>query len=221
MELTQSFTPPSPGICVRLYRPHSSDLHRRRHRLVSLLPPSVCHRADPVERLDAHRPSQSLPSLLQPGGLVPGSVGHGAGPAAGPHLCRHRHDRVGRGRYAGPQTRPDDPRHRHAPRPAHLQPGHEAGELGPRLGRDLLVAVLSVLGADQGVGAADRLPPVSQSPGHHQGQEETPEGRQGQESPQAAGPAHAPRTGFGAAFPGGGVVSRPATHGRWRWCCTA
>src|SRR5581483_7444133 len=96
---------PPTGICMRLHFPHSCDLRRHGDGLVSVLPPSVCYRVDPVERLDAPRASQPLPSFLQPGGLVSGSVVHGPGPAAGERGCPHGHDSTGRGRYAVPQTR--------------------------------------------------------------------------------------------------------------------
>jgi len=141
---------------------------------------------DPVQWFGPRRPSQLLPSLLQPGQLdldflwrILARVLLNTFAPTGP-------GRTGRRRYPVPQTGPDHLRHGHAPRPSHLQSGPQTCQLGTRLGRALPGGPL-FLGTEQSLVLAALVPALSQPPRAHQG-------AQGQKTPARSQPSHPSRT---------------------------
>src|SRR5947209_11692494 len=183
-------------IRLRLHQSDLPDLRPARLRLVLVAPPPLCDRTDPVQRLGPPRPPQLLPPLLQPCRLVARRLVALLGPPTRTDLGPDRPDRVGHRRYLVPQARPDGLRHRHAPRPAHLQPGLEVGQLGTRLGRPMSGAALPVVGPDQGLVPARAVPPVQEPAGPDQG-------TQGPEDAPRPQPPHTAPPGHGADPPAG------------------
>src|SRR5260370_11865067 len=163
---------PATGISLRLHRAQLRDLPGSDDRLVPVPTPPLRHRANLVQWLGPRRPPQLLPSLLQSGVLGSRSPLARPGPHLADHLRAQRSGGTGRRRYLVPQTRPDHLRHRHAPRSADLQPRHEAGPLGARLGPVVPSGPL-LLGAQQGLVFSAVAPALSHPPW-------TPQGSQGQ-----------------------------------------
>jgi hypothetical protein len=185
-----------------LYSAELSDVPATDDGLAAHASAAVCHRPDLVERLDAQRTPQPVSSLLQPGGLEPGYALGGAGQVADLDLCTDGPDRTGGGRHAVPQAGADRVWHGDASRPVDLQPSQAAGELGTRLGGADDAGPLP-LGADQGLGLADRLSAVPQSAGTDQGEEDEDE-----KAPPRSEPSHAAATLRRTVDLGSGLVSR-------------
>ena len=91
------------------------------YRLVSVLPATLHHRTYPRQWLNQGRPPFVLPSLLQRSCLEFGLSVVLLGSAAAGNLRPQRAGRTGRRRYLVPQTRSENLRRRHAPRPFALQ----------------------------------------------------------------------------------------------------
>ena len=116
----------------------------------------------------------------------------GAGTRGGRDLLPRGDDRAGRRRHPLPQARADHLRHRHAPRPADLQPQAAPRQLGTRLGDPLAADAQPALVADEGLGPAGGRAAVQQPPGADQGQEGPGQGQEPAEEAAARSRTTAP-----------------------------
>src|SRR4051794_24888363 len=92
------------GISMRFYPADLRHLCRPPDRVDLVLPTSLCHRTDSLQRLHPQRTSQSLPSLLQPCLVVARYLVLGPGTPVGRRVRPHGPHRTGGRRYPVPQT---------------------------------------------------------------------------------------------------------------------